>query len=143
MPKVTKEEIDALCERELPFAKALGITVEELGRGIVVVRLPYKSDLLRPGGTISGPAMMGLADFTVFVAVLSLIGPVAMAVTTSLTCNFLQRPGQGDLLAHGRILKMGKRLAYGDVEIFSEAEQGEGPVAHATATYSIPPQETT
>ena len=85
-------------------------------------------------------AMMGLADFGAFVAVLSLIGPVEMAVTTSLTCNFLRRPGPADLLAQARILKLGKRLAYGDVEIFSEADRGEGPVAHATATYSIPPQ---
>ena len=140
MPRITKDEIEALCERDLPFAQVLGTTVDDIGRGTAVVRLPYKSDLLRPGGTISGPAMMGLADFGAFVAVLSLIGPVEMAVTTSLTCNFLRRPGPADLLAQARILKLGKRLAYGDVEIFSEADRGEGPVAHATATYSIPPQ---
>lgn len=140
MPKITIDQIEALCERDLPFAKTLGITVDDIGRGTAVVRLPYKSDLLRPGGTISGPAIMGLADFAVYVTVLSLIGPVELAVTTSLTSNFLRRPGPADLVAHARILKLGKRLAYGDVEIFSEAEEGEGPVAHVTATYSIPPQ---
>ena len=140
MPKVTVEEIQAICERELPIARAMGLSVEELGKGTAKVRLPYKSDLLRPGGTISGPATMGLADFSIYVAVLSLIGPEEMAVTTSLTCNFLRRPGPCDLLAEARILKLGKRLAYGDVEIFSEAEAGEGPVAHVTATYSIPPR---
>ncbi len=140
MPRITIDQIEALCERDLPFAKTLGITVDDIGRGTAVVRLPYKSDLLRPGGTISGPAIMGLADFAAYVTVLSLIGPVEMAVTTSLTCNFLRRPGQADLIAQARILKLGKRLAYGDVEVFSEAEEGEGPVAHATATYSIPPQ---
>jgi len=141
MPRITKDQIDSLCERDLPFAKTLGIAVDDIGQGTAQVRLPYKSDLLRPGGTISGPAIMGLADFATFVAVLSLIGPVEMAVTTSLTCNFLRRPGRADLLARARILKLGKRLAYGDVEVFSEADEGEGPVAHATATYSIPPQD--
>ena len=139
MPKITKEEVADLCAREVPFAQSMGLQVEDIGRGTASVRLPYKSDLLRPGGTVSGPAIMGLADFTVYVTVLSLIGPVALAVTTSLTCNFLRRPGPFDLLAQGRVLKLGKRLAYGDVEVFSAGEEGEGPVAHVTATYSIPP----
>ena len=140
MPKITIDQIEALCERDLPFAKTLGITVDDIGRGTAVVRLPYKSDLLRPGGTISGPAIMGLADFAVYVTVLSLIGPVELAVTTSLTSNFLRRPGPADLVAHARILKLGRRLAYGEVSVYSEGEDEFEPAAHITATYSIPPR---
>ena len=93
-------------------------------------------EMLRPGGTISGPAMFGLADVALYGAVLSMIGPVALAVTTNMNINFLRKPAPKDLLAEARILKLGKRLAVGEVTIWSEGE--EEPVAHATGTYSIP-----
>ncbi len=104
------------------------------------MRLPYKPLFVRPGGTVAGPLLMGLADFAVYVAVLSVIGRVKLAVTTSLNCNFLRRPKPKDVIGEARMLKVGKRLAYGEVSIFTAGEAGDGPVAHVTATYSIPPE---
>jgi uncharacterized protein (TIGR00369 family) len=94
---------------------------------------------LRPGGTISGPTMMGLTDFAMYVAILASIGPVPLAVTTNLNINFLRKPTQKDLIADTKLIKLGKRLAVGEVQIYSEGE--DEMVAHATATYSIPPPE--
>jgi uncharacterized protein (TIGR00369 family) len=88
------------------------------------------------GGTISGPTMMALADFAMYVAVLASIGPVPLAVTTNFNVNFLRRPAQRDLIAEAKLMKLGKRLAVGEVTVCSEGL--EGPVAHVTATYSIP-----
>ncbi|MGB9316933.1 MAG: PaaI family thioesterase, partial [Pseudolabrys sp.] len=95
-------------------------------------------DSVRPGGTISGPTMMELADFAMYVAVFSVAGPVPMAVTTNLNINFLRKPGRGDLVADAKLLKVGKRLVVGEVAIYSEGEPE--PVAHVTSTYSMPPQ---
>ena len=91
---------------------------------------------LRPGGTISGPTMMELADFAMYVAVFSAIGPQPLAVTTNLNINFLRKPKQADLIADAQLMKVGKRLAVGEVTICSEGT--EEPVAHVTSTYSIP-----
>lgn len=103
-----------------------------------VLRLKADERHLRPGGTVSGPTMMGLADFAAYVVILAELGPVALAVTTSLNINFLMKPEPGDMLAHVRTLKMGKRLVVVEVDMWSEGQ--EDLVAHATATYSIPPQ---
>ena len=81
--------------------------------------------------------MFALADVTLYVAILAQIGPVALAVTTNLNINFLRRPAPGDLIADCRLLKLGKRLAVG--EVFLHSPDDEDPVAHATGTYSIPP----
>lgn len=138
-PAITVEQVFEICERELPFALQLGLGIERLAPGEVTVRLPYRSDFVRPGGTVAGPMMMTLADFAMFVAVMSRIGPQVMAVTSNLNCNFLRRPKPVDMLGHARILKLGRRLAYGEVSIFSEGEAETEPAAHVTATYSIPP----
>jgi len=82
---------------------------------------------------------MGLTDFAMYVAILASIGPVPLAVTTSLNINFLRKPEQRDLVAEARLIKLGKRLAVGEVEIYSDGN--DEMVAHATATYSIPPPE--
>ena len=140
MPRITIEEINELCADSLPWAGLLGFEIETIGRGSCRVRLPHKDEFLRPGGTVNGPAMMSLADYAMYVAVLSAIGRVEQTVTTNLTCNFLRRPRPGGIIADCRLLKLGKRLAYGEVSMYSEDEEGEGPVAHVTATYSIPPQ---
>ena len=140
MPKITPEEVAELIETELPWAVELGVTVDEIGAGRARVRLPYKPVFLRPGGTVAGPLLMGLADIATYVAVLSVIGRVELAVTTSLNCNFLRRPKPKDVIGEARMLKVGKRLAYGEVSIFTAGEEGDGPVAHVTATYSIPPE---
>ena len=140
MPKITTAEIQEICDGELAWATDLGLAVEEIGRGTCTVRLPCRDGFLRPGGTVAGPALMSLADFAVYVALLSVIGRIEMAVTTNLTCNFLRRPKPLDVIGYGRMLKVGRRLAYGEVSLFSEGEEGEGPVAHVTSTYSIPPE---
>ena len=139
MPKITPEEIHEMSETELPWAVDMGLTVEEIGEGTCRVRLPYKARFVRPGGTVAGPLLMGLADFAMYVAVLSKIGRVELAVTTNLTCNFLRRPRPVDVIAEARLLKVGKRLVYGEVSLYSDGEIQDGPVAHVTATYSIPP----
>jgi uncharacterized protein (TIGR00369 family) len=137
-PRITVAEFEALTGDQLPLAADYGIRVERLEAGHAVLRMPGDSRVLRPGGTISGPAMVALADLAMYAVVLSLIGAVELAVTTSLTANFLRRPRAADLVAHARILKLGRRLAVGEVMLYSDGEAE--PVAHVTATYSIPPQ---
>ena len=102
------------------------------------VILPFHDRHLRPGGTISGPAMFGLADCALYVAVLASIGWVPMAVTTNLSINFLSRPEPVDMVADCRLLKLGKKLAVGEVYMRSAGK--DEIVAHATGTYSIPPR---
>ena len=140
MPRISIEEVNELCEQSLPWVGMLGFEVEEIGQGSCRVRLPQKDAFLRPGGTVSGPALMSLADYGLYVAVLSAIGRVELAVTTNLTCNFLRRPKPGAVVADCRLLKLGKRLAYGEVSLYTEGAEADGPVAHVTATYSIPPE---
>ena len=86
------------------------------------MRCDYHERHLRPGGTISGPTMMALADLALYVAILAQIGPVGLAVTTSLNYNFLRKPGPVALIAEARLLKLGKRLAVGEVGLFSQGE---------------------
>lgn len=138
MAKITVAEIQEIAT-ELQWVTLLGIAVEEIGEGGARLRLPASESVLRPGGTISGPAMMTLADFAMYVAVLGAIGRVEMALTTNLSINFLRPPPPGDLVGDCRLLKLGKRLAYGEVLVTSAAVGNDEPVAHATLTYSIPP----
>ena len=140
MSRISIAEIEQLCEEALPWVDILGLSVEEIGKGTCRVRMPAKEEFLRPGGTVSGPALMSLADYGMYVAVLSAIGRVELAVTISLNANFLRRPKPGAIIADCRLIKLGKRLAYGEVSLFSEGEEEVGPVAHVTATYSIPPE---
>ena len=105
----------------------------------LTVRLLTQDRHLRPGGTVSGPTMFALADVGVYLALLARLGPVALAVTTNCSIDFLRKPSAGrDLLAEVRILKLGRTLAVGDVLLFSEGEAS--PVARASLTYSIPPK---
>ena len=141
MTRMTTDEFAALAREKLPFTELLGNpTIEQIGSGTARIRMSHSDDFLRPGGTVSGPVLMGLADMAMYAVVLSLIGPVELAVTTSLNINFLRRPGPLDVIAEARILKLGKRLAVGEVALYSDGE--DGMVAHVTATYSIPPDHT-
>jgi len=137
MSLISTEELDRLTHEKLPFAKISKFRVEELKSGQAIVRAPYSNEFLRPGGTISGPIMMGLADFAMFAAVLTRVGVVELALTTNLNINFLRRPKPGDLLAKARLIKLGKRLAVGEVEVYVDGY--EDMVAHVTSTYSLPP----
>lgn len=139
--RLTREVFDALVAAELPIAHQLGFRLESLEAGHVVARAVYKDGFLRPGGTIAGPVMMALADYAMYAVTLSLIGPVALAVTTNLNINFLRKPAPCDLFAEGRILKLGKRLAVSEVTMRSQGESEA--VAHVTGTYSIPPRDDT
>ena len=137
---LSASEVDALLAREFAHGgSAAGNVIEEAWHGGCRVRRTFNPRSLRPGGTISGPTMMGLTDFAMYVAILASIGPVPLAVTTSLNINFLRKPAQRDLIAEVKLIKLGKRLAVGDVAIYSDGE--ENMVAHATSTYSIPPPE--
>jgi uncharacterized protein (TIGR00369 family) len=137
-PIMTRDELAAFLDREFPQIHMGGQTyfVDEVGPLSARMRMTYHERHIRPGGTISGPAMMALADLALYVAILAHIGPVALAVTTSLNFNFLRKPEQRDLIADCRLLKLGKRLAVGEVSIFSEGSPEV--VCHATGTYSIP-----
>jgi len=92
---------------------------------------------LRPGGTVSGPTLMELADAAMYAAILGQIGKVALAVTTNLNMSFYRKPEPGTLRAEARILKLGQRLVVGDVLLFSN--DSTESVAHASVTYSVPP----
>jgi uncharacterized protein (TIGR00369 family) len=137
MGRITIAEMEELSQ-DLKWVVQLGIIIEAIDDGSARLRLPASPDVLRPGGTVSGPAMMTLADYAMYAAVLGAIGRVELAVTTSLSINFLRKPPQADIVAGCRLLKLGKRLAYGEVMLHSDAEP-DAPVAHATTTYSIPP----
>jgi uncharacterized protein (TIGR00369 family) len=137
-PIMTRDELTAFLDREFPQIHMGGRTyfVDEVGPLSARMRMDYHERHIRPGGTISGPAMMTLADLALYVAILAHIGPVALAVTTNLNFNFLRKPEQRALIADCRLLKLGKRLAVGDVSIYSEGSPEV--VCHATGTYSIP-----
>lgn len=136
MSLVSPEQMAAFLRREFPQTR---VTVESLAADEVVVAHAVGEAELRPGGTVSGPVMMTVADVALYVAVLHRIGLVPLAVTTSLSINFLRKPSADRrILGRCRLMKLGKRLAVGEVWIHSEGQ--EEPVAHATGTYAIPAQ---
>jgi uncharacterized protein (TIGR00369 family) len=136
MPKMSAEELERFLFSHFPNFDSSGLSVEKVSEMFARVRLCYDAKHLRPGGTISGPSLATLADTAMYVALLGMIGPVALAVTTNLNITFLRKPGQKDVVGDARLLKLGKRLAVGEVTIYSEGDSE--PVAHATVTYSIP-----
>lgn len=129
--------MDAFFTKEFPQAN---FVLESFDTDSVTIRRKVDTEDLRPGGTVSGPTMMSLADCAIYVAVLREIGLVALAVTTSLNFNFLRKPvADKDILGVCRILKLGKTLAVGEVTIYSEGD--DRPIAHSVGTYSIPPKQ--
>jgi len=132
------DDLRCFLRKEFPQAFNAGLSIEDIWHGGAKVRQAYREDFIRPGGTVSGPTMMALADFAMYVAVLAAIGPAPLAVTTNLSINFLRKPPAADLLAEARLMKLGKRLAVGEVAIRSAV--GPELVAHAMSTYSIPRQ---
>jgi uncharacterized protein (TIGR00369 family) len=136
---MSADEFRDVLDERLPFGEMMGLSVDYFESDHVRLRAVYSERFLRPGGTIAGPVMMGLADAALYALVLSRIGPVELAVTTNLSINFLRRPAPGDVIADARMLKLGKRLAIGEVSLYSESGSEEDPVAHVTGTYSIPP----
>ncbi|MCC5881898.1 MAG: PaaI family thioesterase [Halomonas sp.] len=118
------------------FPQRIG-TIEAVGDMRATMSLAIEDEHLRPGASVSGPTLMGLADVCLYVAILGQIGPEPMAVTSDLHCRFLRRPrGDRDVIATARLLKLGRRLAVGEVQLFSAGD--EAPVALVTATYVLP-----
>ncbi len=136
-PKLTVAELAAFLHEVFPQIRGEMI-VEAVGPMTARMRLPVAGRHLRPGGTVSGPAMFMLADCAFYAATLAMIGREALTVTTSLTINFLSKPPAADLVAEARILKLGRLLSVGEVMLHSTARD-DGPVAHAAVTYAIPP----
>lgn len=139
MPKMTSDEIKDFMQKFFPQAR-LPVEFEELRDGFLRIRVSMSDRNLRPGGTVSGPTLMAIADSAMYYLVLGMIGPVALALTTNLNINFLRAPKLADVIAEAEMLKLGKRLAVGQVTLYSEGS--DEPVAHATVTYSIPPDAT-
>lgn len=137
MARMDVAAIEAFLAEQFPaavgFARIVAIRDDELD-----AQVDYKDEYLRPGGTISGPTLMTLADTALYYLILSQLGPVALAVTTSLNINFLRRPPPAGVIATARLLKLGARLAVGEVHLRSLADGAL--VAQASATYSLPPR---
>jgi uncharacterized protein (TIGR00369 family) len=137
MSIVSKMEMEAFFSKEFPQAS---FVIESFDEGSVTIRRKVDEGDLRPGGTVSGPTMMGLADCAIYTAILREIGLVALAVTTSLNINFLRKPvADKDILGVCKLLKLGKTLAIGEVTIYSEGD--DRAIAHSVGTYSIPPNK--
>src|SRR5258708_3486737 len=130
----TKSEIIAFLKQDFPQTKCILV---EVGNASATVKHPIGTDELRPGGTVSGPVLMSVADVALYVAILGEIGIVPLTVTTSLTINFLRKPSADkDIVGICKLIKVGRSLAVGEVALYSEGV--EGMVAHAVGTYSIP-----
>jgi uncharacterized protein (TIGR00369 family) len=135
---LTAAEFTALLQRELPGSHHWGLVIEAMAPGTCRVRLPADPKHHRPGGSVSGPAMMAVTDTAIFGAVLSRIGPEVMAVTADLSIRFLRRPPlELDLRGEATLLKLGRRLAVAEVRLWS-GDDAARPVAHATGTYALP-----
>jgi uncharacterized protein (TIGR00369 family) len=136
---MSTEELERFLAAEFPQVcnPGSGLSIEAVWERGCCVRQAFRASSLRPGGTISGPTMMALADFAMYVAVLAAIGPVPLAVTINLNISFLRKAAPGDLTSDARLLKLGKRLAVGEVIVRCDGQ--DEPVAHVTSTYSIPP----
>ncbi|MGK0305284.1 MAG: acyl-coenzyme A thioesterase PaaI-like protein [Gammaproteobacteria bacterium] len=130
----SKEEIEKFMMADFPQSKCI---VEAVGEQSATVRHRIGFDELRPGGTVSGPVLMTVADCALYVAILGEIGIVSLAVTTSLTINFMRKPSStNDIIGKCTLLKIGKSLIVGEVSLYSEGDAKA--VAHVVGTYSIP-----
>lgn len=140
MSAVDLERMRAIFAAGLPASHADGVVVERVGEGSCTLRLPVAGHMVRPGGTLSGPAMMGLADAAMWVCVMSAAGEIELAVTTNFNINFVRKPPLADVVAEAKILKLGRRLAVIETGIYAADDETRGNLlAHATGTYSIPP----
>ncbi|MCT4558012.1 MAG: PaaI family thioesterase [Pelagimonas sp.] len=135
--KIAAEEMTEFLNEVFPQVKGM-FSIDSLSAEKLVMRLHEDEKHLRPGGTVSGPAMFSLADVAAYVATMGFVGKEALAVTTHCSIDFMRKPEAGkDVLAHARVLKLGKTLSVTDVLLYSEGSPK--PVAHASLTYSIPP----
>ena len=131
-----KAALERFLASEAPFLQALGIVCEDVKPGYAVARWKVDARWLRPGGLVFGGGLMTLADAALYMAILGSLGPGALAVTSELKMNFLRPATGGDVLATARIIKMGKRIAYGEVHL-AVADHPERLIAHATSSYAL------
>ena len=136
-PVMTAPEVETFLNDVFPAVRGK-FEVLEIEAHFARVRCRIDERDIRPGGTVSGPAMFWTVDCTFYAALLAMIGKVALTVTANASINFLNKPAPADLICEARILKLGKLLATGDATVWSEG--GDRPVAHATLTYAIPPK---
>ena len=135
---VSAEEMTSFLDEVFPQVKGQ-FGIDHLDEDRLVMRLFASDQHLRPGGTVSGPALFALADVAAYVATMSRIGKEALAVTTNCSIDFMRKPVAGvDVVAHARVLKLGKALSVTDVLLYSDGQRE--PVARASLTYSIPPK---
>lgn len=135
MTVMTAEQIEHFLDDVFP--QRMG-RIESVGEMRATMRLSIGVEHLRPGPRVSGPTMMGFADVAMYVAILAQIGPEPMAVTSDLNCHFLRAAsGDHDIIAHAKLLKLGRRLAVGEVQVVSAADETK-PVIHVTASYVLP-----
>jgi len=127
--------LQAIMEAGVPLAAAWGIELLEARDGVARLRLPHDPLLLRPGNTVSGPALMGLADVAMWAALLSTAQGEDNSVTSSMNVNFLSAAGPGPLIAEARVVKAGKRMIYGDILIFAEGH--DRPAVHVTTHWVV------
>lgn len=137
MAELTAEQVQALIRAGVPMAEDIDLRIDHLDAERVVARVPFHGKLVRPGGTLSGPIIMSLADAAMYAVVLGRLGRVEMAVTANLNINFLAKPKPVDLLAEARILRLSKRQAVCEVQLYSLGAEDE-LVAHVTGTYALP-----
>ncbi|MDF1720357.1 MAG: PaaI family thioesterase [Minwuia sp.] len=135
---LTTAELEQILVREFPQSSHLDLEIEQAGDMTARLRMPINDSQLRPGGTVSGPTLFWLADVGLYVAVMAMVGPKTQSVTTSITVNFLRLPSTAGLIAEVKLLKLGRRLAVGEVSLFSDGMAD--PVAHVTGTYALPPE---
>ncbi len=131
-------QVQALIRMGLPMAEDIDFRVERLDERHALARIPFHGKLVRPGGTLSGPTIMALADAAMYAVILGRLGAVEMAVTSNLNINFLSKPRPEDLLAEASILKLGRRQVVCEVGVFSQSNE-EDLVAHVTGTYALLP----
>ena len=129
-------EVEKLIRAGLPMAEDMDLRIEEAGERFARVRAPFSSRMIRPGGTISGPVQMALADAAMYAAILATLGRAEMAVTSNLNINFLNKPQPADLVAEAIVLKLGRRLAFCEVRLLSGSD--DVLVAHVTGCYALP-----
>lgn len=131
---ITKDKVTEFMKTDFPQAKC---TIDSIGEKSAIVRQKIGFDQLRPGGTVSGPVLMTVADCALYVAILGEIGIIPLAVTTSLSINFMRKPSSDkDIIGECTLLKVGRSLIVGEVSLFSEGDPKA--VAHVVGTYSIP-----
>jgi uncharacterized protein (TIGR00369 family) len=140
MSRISAARFMEVTKKTTPLADVFGLEVQVLEESRARVRLPFRSDFMRAGGTVSGPAMMMLADYALYAVIMSVAENGEGAVTSNLNTTFLRRPKAVPVIAEARLIRCGKRLAYGEVTMFSEGDEQE-PVAHATGTYALPPEK--